>query len=110
MPTTNDAATARTEALMGSASEIATYGDLKAALDKLTPDQLEQQVVWTNGGDGGRITGQLVLPEDYVSVGEGLEPESVYLNDPNFKPSQVTVRMPAGSVFLISEDEDEDDE
>lgn len=52
--------------------------ELKAKLDALTPEQLAHDVIWWGDDRGGTIDSLLVLPEDFVNIGEGMEPLSGY--------------------------------
>ena len=81
---------------------IENLGQLKAALDKLTPAQLTQPVRWSGEERSGKIDTMWVLTEDYVNPsGDGLEPVSAYKDEP--EAIEAERRTPAGTVLLIVE-------
>lgn len=81
-----------------------TYGELKTYLDGLSPEQLQQPAVcWADGG-GGLIDSTMVLEENFINVGDGMEPESAYTADPDFDRDEIIATMPKGSVILFLDD------
>ncbi len=58
-----------------------TFGDLLAALQKLTPEQLAYPAYWFGDEKGGRIEHLHVETEDHINPsGDMAEPVSLYLN------------------------------
>ena len=58
-----------------------TFADLKAALDKLTPEQLAYPALWFGDEKGGRIHHLHVETQDHINPsGDMAEPVSQYLN------------------------------
>jgi hypothetical protein len=79
---------------------IENLEQLKAALDKLTPDQLKQPVRWSGEERSGKIETMWVLTEDHVNPsGDGLEPVSMYEDEP--EAIEAETRTPAGTVLLL---------
>lgn len=93
-----------------------TFRELKKAIEALSEEQLDAEVVWWGDERGGHIDSLFVLPEDYVSVeGEGMSPLSGYRE--GFKPEeymvdsweeflkdQVDKTMKAGTPVLCTDD------
>jgi hypothetical protein len=80
-----------------------TYQNLKDFVEKLTPEQLQMEVVIWGESTGGTIDFADVLQEDYVNEsGEGLEPISVYKDDEDGR--ELIVAFPAGTPVLMFAD------
>lgn len=93
---------------MGKQKKALTYGELKAALEGFTPEQLAMPVRWSGDERGGPIQSITILDEDYVDLGgDALEPASVYSEE---DLEDVRHRYPAGTAFLITDEEEERDE
>lgn len=86
-----------------------TFAELKAELDKLSPEQLAADVIWWGNDRGGIINCVLVLEEDFISVGEGMEPASAY-DDPEYPldPDDITATMKSGTPVLCTDEPDEE--
>jgi len=84
---------------------VKTYGDLLAALQTLTPEQLRQPVLWWGAERGGRITSVDVLECEYGNVtGDGHEARTAYAEDPEAWEDASHV-FPAGTVLLAEEEQ-----
>lgn len=93
---------------MGKQKKAMTYGELKAALEGFTPEQLALPVRWSGDERGGPIQSVVVLDEDHVDLdGDGLEPASLYSEE---DLEDVRHRYPAGTAFLVTDEEEERDE
>ena len=44
------------------------YSELLGVLAAMTPDELDQEVVWWGDERGGKITSVFVLPENYATL------------------------------------------
>lgn len=84
-----------------------TFAELKAELDKLTPEQLAAEVIWWGNERGGKICHVRVLEEEYVNFGYGCEPWSSYEQDLDCKKADADAVFPAGAVVLCSDCPDE---
>lgn len=63
-----------------------TYRELRAELEKLTDDQLNQKVEFLEDDVPAKAVGFWVLEEDFVNIsGEGMEEVSVYAHDPDYQ-------------------------
>lgn len=83
---------------------ITTYGDLLAALQSLTPEQLQQRVTWWGEERGGRIVRVDVLECEHTNVGgDGHEARTAYADDPETWENDATNILPAGTVLLADE-------
>lgn len=59
-----------------------TYAELKAELDKLTPEQLAMEVQWSGDMRGGAVTSLWIAEEDHINPsGDGAEPISLYVQE-----------------------------
>lgn len=86
-------------------NKVMTYAELKAACDKLSPEQLAQPVVWSGDERGGHVRHVWIFEEDWI--GEPSDPEtwvprsgvggSVDADD--YKDARVC--LPAGTVHLM---------
>lgn len=81
-----------------------TYAELKAELDKLTPEQLAQPAIWSGDERGGYVLGVYIFEEDWLgdrSDGETWMPRSEwakpYCDDDR---ENAVVCIPVGSVHL----------
>jgi hypothetical protein len=84
-----------------------TYGELKAELDKFTPEQLLAPVFWVGVERGAPVHEVWVIDEEHVDLGsgDGLEPVSSYADDPEGLPEgEVVARWPAGTPFLCTDE------
>lgn len=93
-----------------------TFRDLKKAIEALSDEQLDNEVIWWGDQRGGEIDSLFVLPEEYVSIdGEGMYPISGYRE--GFKPedyavasweefvkNHVDASMKAGTPVLCADD------
>lgn len=59
-----------------------TYLELKAQIGTMTPEQLAAPVIWWSESGGGSFTRLHILEEDYINLGEGMEPASGYAEEP----------------------------
>lgn len=76
-----------------------TFADLKAELNKLTPDQLAVEVTWTGDERGGKVVELWIAAEDWVGTEDGdCEPRSVV--DPE-DAANAQVIIPAGTPQLL---------
>lgn len=78
-----------------------TLGELRDALNLLSPEQLNMLALWSGDERGGSIGGIEVLTEEFVNVGDGLEPRSSYGDE--LDESDIIDRHPAGTVFILSD-------
>lgn len=81
-----------------------TYAKLKEALDKLTPEQLAQPVVWSGDERGGEVKDVWIAAEDWI--GEPGDHETwmprgdAMKHDPDaYKDAAVTI--PVGTAHLM---------
>jgi len=84
-----------------------TFAELKAEIDKLTPEQLAQDAIWWGSRDSGKVADVILLAEDFVNLGDGMQPISIYANV-DASDSDLTdelaraPRMKVGTPVLIS--------
>jgi hypothetical protein len=83
-----------------------TYADLKAACDKLSPEQLAQPVVWSGDERGGHVLHVWISDEDWI--GEPNDPDTWMprsrvgrdaIDADDYKDASVC--LPAGTVHLM---------
>ena len=81
------------------------YSELLGVLAAMTPDELDQEVVWWGDERGGKITSVFVLPENYATLdrGDPLEPESTLSKEDD---EEIVASLPAGTVILMTDEED----
>lgn len=77
-----------------------TFADLKAALDKMSPEALAQPARWWGDERGGVVEKLDALDEDYVNFGEGFEPWSTYTDDPDVSRDEAIAELPKGTPIL----------
>jgi hypothetical protein len=81
-----------------------TYADLKAAMDRLTPEQLAQPVVWAGDEQGGHVKSVWIAEEDWIgdsSDGETWMPRSTALKDYAEDYEDAEVCLAIGTVHLM---------
>lgn len=59
-------------------SKKLTFQDLKEVVNNLTPEALQQEVLWWGDERGGKIDSVMILKEDYIFSDEGWEPKSSF--------------------------------
>jgi hypothetical protein len=83
-----------------------TYKELKEQIDKLTPEQLNEQVKVIDQTGMENISQLWCLEDDYINPsGDGIEPKSVYKDDPEFADiyESEPVILPKGTLLLMAE-------
>jgi uncharacterized protein YkuJ len=76
-----------------------TYQDLIERLQKLTPEQRGQTVATLGCERNGReICDVWIAEEDHIAPEDGLEPVSIYSDDPDYEDEPVVVEK--GRVLL----------
>jgi hypothetical protein len=86
------------------ADEYMTYAQLKEQLDKLTPEQLTQPVVWSGDERGGYVKSVWIADEDWIgdsSDDESAMPRTHALQDYPEEYAEAEVVIPAGTVHLM---------
>ena len=80
------------------------YSELKEALAKLSPEQLEKEVTVLGEGINTKTVAFEVLEEDYGDPGSDyLEPLSIYKNDPMYNDLDLTILYPTGTPVICLE-------
>lgn len=80
-----------------------TWADLKEFVNKIDPGFLDQEVMWWGEDRGGKISGAKQLTEDYGNPsGDGVEPVSVYKDEPDFDESEFDIQE--GTPVLFADD------
>jgi hypothetical protein len=86
-----------------------TYRELKDELAKLSDSQLDQKVILVNEDGQWAVEMVWVLEEDYINPsGEGMEPVSMYADDPDWTAEEVANEGRVGhkdDVLLLGGDE-----
>lgn len=77
------------------------FKELKDQLDMMTQEQLAADAIWWGDDRGGAVLRLDVLKEDYVNLGDGMEPRSAY--DGQEIEDEIEVTMKAGTPVLISD-------
>jgi hypothetical protein len=84
-----------------------TYGDLKRGLSELTDEQLKQDVRVSGEEHSARVCEMWILEEDHINPsGEGMEPVSAYLDDPEYGQEFVdgeVIVAKKGTVLLVED-------
>lgn len=82
-----------------------TYGDLKKALDGLTPEQLAMRVGWTGEDTGGYVFSLWIVEEDHINPsGDGGEPVSEvrkYLIEDGYTPEEAQREIDSEPVVAL---------
>jgi hypothetical protein len=81
-----------------------TYADLKSKLDALTPEQLEQPVVWSGDERGGHVKYVWTAEEDWIGEPSDWEtclPRSEAMKMDAESYSEASVMIPQGAVHLM---------
>lgn len=78
-----------------------TFGDLKAELEKLSPEQLAMIATWAGDDRGGTVLRVDVLAEEHVQGDYG-EGEAIPASEWNLdEHGEVVRRWPAGTTMLV---------
>lgn len=79
-----------------------TWQQLKDFANSLPEDQLQKEVIWLGDETGGKITEAIPLKEDYVNMGYGYEPISVYEEEADFDKDDAEGVLDAGTPVLYT--------
>jgi len=86
-----------------------TYRELKEQIEKLTPEQLDEQVKVIDETGMYNIGKLWCLEDDYINPsGEGIEPRSMYVEggdgyDPEYDFSEEPIILTKGTILLSAE-------
>lgn len=78
-----------------------TYAELAVRIGTMTTEQLAMSVIWCGDEIGGKITSVLILDEEHVNVGDGMEPASTIGPE---DCGDVIARWAAGTPLLMADE------
>jgi hypothetical protein len=82
-----------------------TYRDMLSAMSTFTDEQLDMEVRWSGDESGGELSGFWIVEEDQINPsGDGMEPVSVYANDPDVDVDAEEIVCKKGTPILLEKD------